>query len=193
MCWVAIDRALRLAAQRSFPAPISEWRAVRDEIFGWVHREFWDEDKGAYVMVPGSSVIDAASLMMPFVKFIAPSDPRWHRHLRALEHELVEDALVYRYRQRKIEDGLGGVDGSFTMCSFWYVENLARVGRVDDARLLFEKLASYGNHLGLYSEELGTAGEHLGNFPQGITHLGLISAALALDDALQRKGRTRAP
>jgi len=109
----------------------------------------------------------------------------WLSTMKAIEKRLIEDTLVRRYEvERTGVDGLPGTDGSFTACSFWYVECLARAGKLEKAQLLFEKLLGYSNHLGLYSEELGADGRHLGNFPQAFTHLALISAATYLDRAL---------
>jgi GH15 family glucan-1,4-alpha-glucosidase len=182
MCWVAIDRAIRLARKRSFPAPLDRWEALRDEIYGDVFRRFWDEGRGAFVQALGSTSVDAASLLMPLVKFISPGDPRWLSTMRAIEEDLVDDSLVYRYRpEEAASDGLEGEEGSFSICSFWYVECLSRAGDVEKARFAFEKMLGYANHLGLYAEELGPSGEHLGNFPQAFTHLALISAAHHLD------------
>ena len=134
----------------------------------------------------GSRTLDAAALMMPLVRFVSPTDPRWLSTLDAIGARLVDDVLVRRYdlRDGGADDGLDGVEGSFTTCSFWYVECLARAGRTAEARLAFEKALGYANHLGLYAEELGSSGEHLGNFPQALTHLALISAAYALDREL---------
>jgi GH15 family glucan-1,4-alpha-glucosidase len=126
---------------------------------------------------------------MPLVRFISPTDPKWRSTLRAMEEELVDDSLVYRYQQGTgAADGLHGEEGTFTMCSFWYCEVLARSGDPQKARFLFEKMLGYANHLGLYAEELGPHGEHLGNFPQAFTHLGLISAAYAIDRKLSDAG-----
>ncbi len=137
----------------------------------------------------GSTAVDAASLLMPMMKFISFKDPRWASHLSVVERELLDDSLVYRYRiGEAASDGLSGREGTFSMCSFWYVENLARSGRLDEARFFFEKMHTYANHLGLYAEQLGPTGEHLGNFPQAFTHLGLITAAMSLDRALSEAG-----
>jgi GH15 family glucan-1,4-alpha-glucosidase len=189
MCWVALDRAIRIAWNRSFPASVDRWVRERDAIYRDIYHHFWDDERGAFVQCRGSREVDASSLLMPMVKFIAFGDARWRSHLDVVTEDLVWDSLVYRYRpgSRKL-DGLEGKEGTFSMCSFWYVENLARVGRVDEARYYFEKMLGYANHLGLYSEELGPMGEHLGNFPQAFTHLGLISAALSLDQGLSAAG-----
>jgi GH15 family glucan-1,4-alpha-glucosidase len=189
MCWAALDRGIRLARKRSFPGPIAAWEAVRDAIYEDVFRSFWSEERQAFVQSKGSLTMDASTLLMPLVKFISPTDPRWISTLRAIEHDLVDDSLVYRYRNVDTFDGLRGEEGTFCICSFWYTECLARAGDVDKARYYFEKMLGYANHLGLFPEELGPAGEHLGNFPQAFTHLGLISAAHYLDRALSSRGR----
>jgi GH15 family glucan-1,4-alpha-glucosidase len=129
-------------------------------------------------------VLDASVLLMPLVGFTAPTDPRWLSTLDAIGAELVADSLVYRYDPVVSPDGLCGDEGTFSICSFWYVDALARAGRVAEARLAFEKMLTYANHLGLYSEQIGASGELLGNFPQAFTHLALISAAVTLDERL---------
>ncbi len=189
LCWAAIDRAIRLARKRSFPAPLARWHDERDRIYQDVFAHFWDAGRKTFVQSKGSSAVDAASLLLPLVKFIAPADPRWVSTLRAIERELVSDSLVSRYRiGDHFSDGLEGDEGTFNMCSFWYVECLSRLGDLQQARFVFEKMLGYANHVGLYSEELGRQGEHLGNFPQAFTHLALISAAYDLDRRLSAAG-----
>ena len=183
-CWVAFDRAIKIANSRSFPYP-AEWNAARDKIFNSIYAEYWDGGKQAFMQYPGASNVDASALLMPLVKFISPKDPRWLSTLKRIEEELVSDSLVYRYRPAQAApDGFLSHEGTFSMCTFWYVECLSRAGQLDKARLIFEKMLGYSNHLGLYSEQLGFEGEHLGNFPQAFTHLGLISAAHNLDQQL---------
>jgi GH15 family glucan-1,4-alpha-glucosidase len=185
MCWVAIDRGVRLALKRSFPAPLDRWLKVRDDIYNEIMTAFWNPERKAFVQCKGANAMDASALLMPLVRFMGPTDPRWLSTLRAIEDELVGDSLVQRYRVgTAVEDGLEGEEGTFNMCSFWYVECLSRAGHTSQARLFFEKMLGYANHLGLYAEELGPRGEHLGNFPQAFTHLGLISAAYNLDRRL---------
>ncbi len=187
MCWVAIDRAIRLAHKRSFPAPLDRWYKTRDEIHHDITTNFWDRKRKAFVQHKGAVTTDASSLLMPLVKFIGPTDPRWLSTLRAIEEDLVHDSLVFRYRiGEAASDGLEGEEGTFSMCTFWYAECLSRAGDVEKARFYFEKMLGYANHLGLYAEELGPSGEHLGNFPQAFTHLGLISAAHNLDRMLSK-------
>jgi GH15 family glucan-1,4-alpha-glucosidase len=184
MCWVAVERAVRVARQRGLPADLVRWMASRDEIYEQIWTRGWNDDRGAFVQHYGSDVLDAANLLMPLVKFVGPTDPRWLSTLDAISNELVADSLVYRYNVEASPDGLRGDEGTFSICSFWYVEALARAGRLEDARLAFEKMLTYANHLGLYSEEIGPSGQLLGNFPQAFTHLSLISAAVNLDRRL---------
>jgi GH15 family glucan-1,4-alpha-glucosidase len=191
MCWVAVDRALRIAERRSFPAPIDKWRDVRNAIYQDIFDNFWDDRLQAFVGIRGTDVIDAACLIMPLVHFISPSDPRWVSTLRRVEESLMDDSLVYRYDTRTASfDPLGGNEGTFSICSFWYVECLSRAGDLQRARLTFEKLLGYANHVGLLSEQIGPRGEHLGNFPQGLTHIALISAAFDLNRRLTKEGWT---
>ncbi|MEU2711287.1 glycoside hydrolase family 15 protein [Streptomyces sp. NPDC007205] len=184
MCWVAIERAIRLANRRGLPAELPRWRQARDTIYRRIMDRGWSERRGAFVQYEGGDVLDASLLMMPLAKFIAPTDPKWLSTLDALTEDLVSDSLVYRYDPQASPDGLRGDEGTFSICSFWYVEALVRAGRLDEARLAFEKMLTYANHLGLYAEEIGRTGEQRGNFPQAFTHLSLISAAFNLDRAL---------
>ena len=184
MCWVAFDRAIRLAEKRSLEGPLDWMYAARDAISNNIYSKFWSEERKAFVQREGSNDLDAAVLLMPLVRFISPTDPRWLSTLKAIEEELTVDTLVYRYRSESGLDGLTGTEGCFTACSFWFIECLARSGELEKARLLFEKMLGYANHLGLYSEELGKSGQHLGNYPQALTHLALISTATYLDRAL---------
>jgi GH15 family glucan-1,4-alpha-glucosidase len=184
MCWVAFDRAIRLADKRSLTGPIDWMIATRDAIADDIHNNFWSEERKSFVQRYGSTDLDSAVLLMPLMRFISPTDPRWLSTLKAIEEELTVDTLVYRYKTETGLDGLAGAEGAFTACSFWFIECLARSGELDKARLLFEKMLGYANHVGLYAEELGRSGQHLGNYPQALTHLALISAATYLDRAL---------
>jgi GH15 family glucan-1,4-alpha-glucosidase len=184
LSWVAFDRAIKIARHRSFPLN-DRWRHERDRIFHSIYTDFWDADRGAFMQYPGASTVDASTLLMPLVRFISPKDPRWLSTLKRIEQELVSDSLVYRYRpDLAAPDGFVSHEGTFSMCTFWYVECLSRSGQLEKARFYFEKMLGYANHLGLYSEQLGYQGEHLGNFPQAFTHLGLISAAYNLNQQL---------
>ncbi|MGW3506728.1 glycoside hydrolase family 15 protein [Streptomyces sp. NPDC000994] len=184
MCWVAVERAMRLANRRGLPADLPHWRQSRDAIYRRIMDRGWSAERQAFVQHEDGDVLDAAMLMMPLAKFIAPTDPKWLSTLDALTGDLVSDSLVYRYDPQASPDGLRGDEGTFSICSFWYVEALTRAGRLDEARLAFEKMLTYANHLGLYAEEIGPTGEQQGNFPQAFTHLSLISAAYNLDRAL---------
>jgi GH15 family glucan-1,4-alpha-glucosidase len=181
MCWVALDRALRLAFKRSLPAPFDRWDKERQAIHDDIWSNFWNADKGHFIQRLGSDDLDGSMLLMPLVRFVGASDPRWLSTLEAIEQSLVRDGMVYRYRQ---DDGLPGDEGAFTACSFWYVECLARAGRVEEAHLEFQQLLRYANPLGLFAEEFDRHGHHLGNTPQALSHLALISAATFLDRKL---------
>ena len=186
MCWVAIDRGVRLARKRGYPAPLKEWLEQRDAIYEQVFRDFWDEKRQAFTQRKNHPGVDASALMMPLVRFISPTDPRWLSTLKAIEEDLVEDSMVHRYRLgESAPDGLAGTEGTFCMCTFWYAECLCRAGDMQQGRYIFEKMLGYANHVGLFAEQLGIEGHHLGNFPQAFTHLGLISAAYALNRAAQ--------
>jgi len=185
MSWVAFERATRMARQRGLPAPLVQWLEVRDQIFEQIMERGFSTKRNAFVQVLDGDVLDASSLLMPLVRFVAPTDPRMLGTLDAIRDELVSDSLVYRYKPDvAAADGLNGEEGTFSICSFWWVEALARAGHLEEARLTFEKMLTYANHLGLYAEEIGPSGEALGNFPQAFTHLSLISAAFYLDRAL---------
>jgi GH15 family glucan-1,4-alpha-glucosidase len=186
MCWVAFERAMRMQAQRGLPGNTTKWRAVRDEIYEEIMSKGWSPERRAFVQYYGGDVLDASNLLMPLVKFIGPRDPRMLATLEAIERDLVSDSLVYRYDPAKAsDDGLAGTEeGSFSLCSFWLVECLTRAGRTEEARLVFEKMLTYASNLGLFAEEVGDTGEALGNYPQAFTHLGLISAAWDLNQAL---------
>lgn len=194
MCWVAVDRGLRLADKRSFPADRERWLMVRDEIYEEIMSKGWNRERRAFVQHYGSNTLDASILTMPLVLFLSPTDPRMLKTLDAIMRPphrggLVANSLVYRYNVEKAGDGLSGEDGTFNICTFWLVEALTRAGkfkrqRLDEARLMFERMLGFGNHVGLYAEETGYGGEALGNFPQAFTHLALISAAFNLDRTL---------
>lgn len=188
-CWVALDRGVRLAKRRSLPLDRVRLETERDRIFASIMKDGWDPEQQSFVQAYGSKTLDASNLMMPVVMFIAPKDPRMLGTLKRTMEMLVSDSLVYRYSldgDMAAKDGLTGHEGTFSMCTFWLVDALARAERLDEARFIFEKMLTYGNHLGLYSEEISSTGSALGNFPQAFTHLGLISAALHLDEKLRR-------
>ncbi|UST92027.1 glycoside hydrolase family 15 protein [Pseudomonas siliginis] len=185
MCWVALDRAIRLASKRSLPAPFARWDDTRQAIYTDIWENFWDEERGHFVQYKGGTALDGSMLLMPLVRFVSAKDPRWLSTLEAIEKTLVRDGMVYRYRNEDANiDGLSGTEGAFAACSFWYVECLARAGQVEKAHLEFEQLLRYANPLGLYAEEFDSHGRHLGNTPQALTHLALISAASFLDRKL---------
>ena len=182
--WVALDRAIRLATRRARPANVARWNDVRDQVYTQIMERGWNPKVGAFTQHYDTEVLDSSLLMMPLQGIISPRDPMWLSTLKAMDRELVSDSLVYRYNPGASPDGLRGDEGTFSLCTFWYVDALARSGRLEEARLVFEKMFTYANHLGLYSEEIGSTGEQLGNFPQAFSHLSLISAAVNLDRQL---------
>jgi len=188
MCWVAIDRALKIASTNSLPAN-PRWREVRDKIYRSIYQDFWNDELQSFVQYKGAKVLDAATLLMPLVRFISAKDQRWLSTMQRIEERLGSDSLIYRYRLHGLAKAtsLYTEEGTFSVCTFWFVECLSRAGQLQKARFYFEKMLSYGNHLGLFSEQLGFQGEHLGNFPQSFTHLGLISAAFHLDYSLSNQ------
>jgi GH15 family glucan-1,4-alpha-glucosidase len=184
MSWVALDRALRLAEAKGWPSTHGRWQTERDAVYEQVMAKGWNEERQAFVQHYGSDVLDSSLLRMATVGFISPEDPIWASTLDAIDRELVSDSLVYRYNPEASPDGLRGSEGTFSLCTFQYVDALVRAGRTEQARLVFEKMMGYANHLGLYSEEIDPTGRQLGNFPQAFTHLALIDATLSLDAAL---------
>ncbi len=191
MCWVAVDRAIRLATNRSLPADWRGWIRVRDQIYETIMKRGWSNRKGAFTQSYDGRSLDASLLLMPLVFFMSPNDPRMLQTVDSINRSprdggLVSDGLVFRYNVAKTPDGLKGTEGTFNICTFWLVEALTRASRDDprrlqDARLLFEQMLGYANHLGLYAEQIGSQGRALGNFPLALTHLSLISAAFNLD------------
>ncbi len=190
-CWVALDRAIRLAERTGRPANIATWVIERDRIYNQIMDRGWNKKVKAFTQHYATEVLDSILLLMPIEGFIAATDPMWLSTLDAMDRELVSDSLVYRYNPAASPDGLHGDEGTFSMCTFLYVDALARAGRLDEAVLTFEKMQTYGNHLGLFSEEIGSTGEQLGNFPQAFTHLSLINSAITLNHQLDmREGQT---
>jgi GH15 family glucan-1,4-alpha-glucosidase len=186
MSWVALDRAIRMANEDGKPADVNRLARARDAIYQQINDKGWNPRVRAYSQSYGSDVLDASILHMPRVNFVVPSDARWIETLRATRRELVSDSLVYRYNPSASPDGLAGSEGTFSLCTFWFVDALARSGYIEEARLTFEKMLTYANHLGLFAEEIGLTGEQLGNFPQAFTHLALINAAITLNESLDR-------
>jgi GH15 family glucan-1,4-alpha-glucosidase len=202
MCWVAVERMIRMARRRGLPGDVGAWSRVRDEISERIHGDHWDPHHETFLMAEhdpdadpsAPPVLDAGVLLMPMVKFCSPVDPRFLSTLDAIEEQLVADSLVFRYDVHAAPDGIDDTDtdgdgvgdgeGTFSLCSFWYVEALTRAGRLREAEVALEKMFTYANHLGLYAEQIGATGDQLGNFPQAFTHLSLISAAINLDRAL---------
>jgi GH15 family glucan-1,4-alpha-glucosidase len=197
MSWVAFDRALRLADKRSFPANRTAWLRVRDDIYMEIMNRGWSEKRRAFTQSFENEFLDAASLLMPLVFFMAPNDPRMLSTLDAINRAstqggLVSDGLIFRYDLERSQDGLTGREGTFNICSFWLVEAMTRAGKTDEKRLeeartLFERILGYANHLGLFAEQTSSTGQALGNYPQAFTHLALISSAFNLDRMLNTR------
>ena len=188
--WIALDRAIRLAENHGRPANLERWTMERDRVYHQIMERGWNPKVKAFTQHYESDVLDSSLLMMPLQGFISPKDPMWLSTLRAMDDSLVSDSLVYRYNPTMTPDGLRGSEGTFSLCTFWYVDALARAGRPEEAALVFEKMHTYANHLGLYSEEIGQTGEQLGNFPQAFSHLALIDAAINLDYQLDHGAGT---
>ena len=188
MVWVAFDRGIRMAVEHGRPAALERWTAERDRVYAQVMDQGFSANRQAFVQHYATDVLDSSLLRMPTVGFVAGTDPMWLSTLEAMDGELVTDSLVYRYDPAASPDGLRGSEGTFSLCSFAYVDALTRAGRVRDARNAFEKMLTYANHVGLYSEEIALTGEQIGNFPQAFTHLALIDAAVTLDAAMDRPG-----
>lgn len=191
MCWVAVDRAIRLAQKRSLPADWKRWITTRDQIYTTVMKRGWNEKRQAFVQSYQQNALDASLLLMPLVFFMSPSDPRMLQTIDSInkpprEGGLVSDGMVFRYDVDKTQDGLKGTEGTFNCCTFWLIEALTRASkddpeRLQSARLLFEQMLGYANHLGLYAEQTSSTGRAMGNFPLALTHLSMISAAFNLD------------
>ncbi len=198
MCWVALDRVLRIGENRSLPGPRDKWLRCRDEIYEQVMQQGWNDRRQSFVQSYGSDSLDGSNLALPLVFFMAPADPKMRQTFEAIcqppgSGGLTSDGMVYRYDSQLADDGLKGDEGTFNLCTFWLVDALTRIGRTEPAwlqkaHLIFEKMLHKANHLGLYSEETGVRGELLGNFPQALAHLSLISAAVNLDSALDNRG-----
>ena len=191
MAWVAFDRAVLLAEQLKYQAPVDKWKAIRDTIHKEICENAFNKKKKCFVQAYGSDELDAALLLMPAVGFLPGSDRRVKATVRAIERELMPRGLVLRYDTRKVRDGLPPGEGVFLACSFWMVSALKAIGRTRDAKALFEKLLKLRNDLGLLAEEYDP--EHrrmVGNFPQAFSHIALVNAAYYLEEGLRARKRT---
>jgi trehalose-phosphatase len=188
-CWLAIDRATRIGRDLGLRAPYEAWTKAADEIRESILTNGFDDELGSFVQAYGETAVDASLLLLPLKGFIPAADPRVRSTVEQIRRELeVADGLLLRYRT---EDGLSGHEGAFLMCSFWLVELLARMGDLEEATRLFERLRTLGGPLGLYGEELDPeTQEHLGNFPQGFSHMAFIAAATAIDEELRSRSRS---
>jgi GH15 family glucan-1,4-alpha-glucosidase len=199
MLWVAFDRGLRLADKRCLPCPNrSTWLSTRDEIYEEIMNKGYSENLECFIQsYESGDVLDSSILIAPLVFFIAPNDPRFLRTVDRIllspeKGGLTSTGLVYRYNSLLSEDGVGGREGAFSMCTFWLVEALTRAGLHEPKYIvkavnIFENMLSFGNHLGVFSEEIARSGEQLGNTPQAFSHLALVSAAFNLDRATSAK------
>lgn len=192
MSWVAFDRALRLTRHRGLPGPIGAWTQTSANIYDEIMEKGWNEKVQSFVQYYGSDAVDASALLMVPTQFAGPTDPRILSTIDRIQKELTTDSLVNRYNPKEAAfDGMGSVEGTFSPCSFWMAEALVRAGRLDEGRLMLEKMLTYCNHVGLYAEEIGPTGEALGNYPQAFTHLSLITACYNIDNALNKKQTVR--
>jgi GH15 family glucan-1,4-alpha-glucosidase len=187
MCWVALDRALKIARALNLPGEVDRWQEVRAAIKGDVLDKGYDPGRRAFVQAYGSKGLDAANLMLPLVGFIRAEDPRMRSTIEGIQRELTSpQGFVHRYKE--FDDGLPGNEGAFTICGFWLVDNLIYLGEIDRARALFSELRGCANDLGLYSEELDPkTGEMLGNFPQAFSHVAFINTAVQLEKATAKR------
>jgi GH15 family glucan-1,4-alpha-glucosidase len=194
MCWVALDRAVKLAGKLHATDRVGGWKTAQDEIWETVVREGWSSEAGAFTQHFGSDALDASNLMMPIVGFLPADDPRMLATIDAIADRLTDErGLVYRYRTQAGVDGLTGEEGTFLLCTFWLAQAFTLAGRVDRAREVFERAVGYINDVGLLAEEIDPAtGELLGNFPQALSHIGLVNAAWAIHEAEQRRESVRA-
>jgi GH15 family glucan-1,4-alpha-glucosidase len=190
MSWVAFDRAIRLARHRGLPAPMSEWTQTSADIYEEIIEKGWNDKVQSFTQYYGSDAVDASALLMVITKFAGPQDPLMLQTINRIQQDLSFDSLIHRYNPKEAaNDGLGSFEGTFSPCTFWMAESLARADRLDDARLMLEKMLTYGSHVGLYAEEIGPTGEALGNYPQAFTHLSLITACYNIDQALNNRGK----
>jgi GH15 family glucan-1,4-alpha-glucosidase len=184
MAWVAFDRALKSAEAFSLKGPTETWRRLRAQIHEEVCRNGYDSELGSFVQSYGSKELDASLLLLPVVGFLPPTDPRIHSTVAAIEHGLMVDGFVRRYDTSRVDDGLPPGEGAFLACSFWLVDAYTLIGRVADARALYDRLLGLRNDVGLLSEEYDpNAGELVGNFPQAFSHVGLVNSAFNLHRA----------
>jgi GH15 family glucan-1,4-alpha-glucosidase len=188
MCWVALDRAVALADRIDAAHRVGEWTTTRDEIWQTVVRDGWSDEANAFTQYIGGTGLDASNLMMAIVGFLPADDPQMLATIEAIDARLTDDrGLVYRYRTEEGVDGLAGDEGAFLLCTFWLAHALALAGKVERARIVFERAIAYVNDVGLLSEEVDpVSGELLGNFPQAFSHIGLVNAAWAISEAERR-------
>jgi GH15 family glucan-1,4-alpha-glucosidase len=193
MCWVALDRAIKLAPLMGANGKVGEWKHAKDEIWETVVADGWSDTTGAFTQSFGSEALDASNLMLPIVGFLPADDPRMLGTIDAIDERLTDErGLVYRYLTEDGVDGLAGGEGTFLLCTFWLAQALALAGRVERARAVFERAVGYVNDVGLLAEEVDPeTGELFGNFPQAFSHIGLVNAAWAISEAEREPRRSR--
>jgi alpha,alpha-trehalase len=185
MCWVAFDRAIRMAADLGGAPHVDEWQSARDAVHAEVLERGWNSGKQAFVQYYGAETLDAANLLIPIVGFLPGDDERVRATIRATLAELTRDGMLYRYTG---DDGLEGQEGVFSICTFWLADALILSGDVEHGERVFRRMLRFANHVGLYSEELDPrTGDFLGNFPQAFTHIALINTAQILREAFDRR------
>jgi GH15 family glucan-1,4-alpha-glucosidase len=181
MAWAAIDRGIKSAENFGLDAPLGRWRPLRDTMHATICEQGFDQSMNSFVQAYGSKLLDASALMIPLVGFVCPDDPRVAGTVAAIEKHLMRDGFVARYDTAKTEDGLPPGEGAFLPCTYWYADNLALLGRRDEAAAVFERLLKLCNDVGLLAEEYDVkAGRLVGNFPQAFSHIGLVTTALNL-------------
>jgi GH15 family glucan-1,4-alpha-glucosidase len=181
MAWVAFDRAVKDVERLGFTGPVERWRTLRSEIHEEVLVRGYDQSRNTFVQHYDGAALDASLLLIGQVGFLPPEDARFRGTVEAIERELLQEGLVLRYRPMETDDGLTGEEGTFLACSFWLVDAYIMTGRSDDAELLFERLLSLRNDLGLLAEQYNPHVRHqLGNFPQAFSHVGLVNSAYNL-------------
>jgi len=184
LCWVAVDRAIKIAKVLNRPRDIEQWKTLREEIYNDIYENAWNEEIEAYTQSYGSTALDASTLLMQQYGFIESKDPRFVSTVQATERELCHDGLMYRYKN---EDDFGKPSSSFTICSFWFIDSLYKIGEKKKAIAYFDQLLSYSNHLGLFSEDIDFETKRLlGNFPQAYSHLALIETAISFSENVDK-------
>jgi len=188
MCWVALDRGIKIAEKLGYRKHLKRWRVMCDQIRDSILSRGWKPERQAFTQHYDTLALDASNLLIPLFGFLPVYDERITSTIERTVEELSYNGLLRRYKTDETDDGLSGSEGAFLWCSFWLVRNLLRLGRLEEAIALYQRLLGYSNHLGLFSEMVDpTSGEALGNFPQALTHLAVIITGMELTQAMQEK------